>query len=656
MNRFFNIRRARLTTLQVNMGNLCNQRCIHCHINASPQGKDIMSKKIVDDILKFLSQNRNLTLDITGGAPEMNPNFDYLVHSAKSLVKELIVRSNLTVLFEPGKEYLPKFFKDNRVHLICSLPCYTKENVDSQRGSGVFEKSIRAISILNGLGFGKGDGLQLDLVHNPQRSNLPSPQDRLEREYKNILTDEYGIIFNRLITITNVPMGRFKDYLQANSEYESYARLLEENFNSDILEELMCRRLLSVGWDGRLYDCDFNLALGLVIRNDEGEPLRIDTVNLYDLEGVKIIFYERCFACTAGSGSSCQGALNLSKGNDVRDAECNNQDSISSASRRDTTVDNSIRENVKSFYQDASMQPKKELCCPTSYEKEDISYIPREVLDISYGCGSPISLAKPKEGGIVVDLGCGAGIDCFIAAKKVGVAGRVIGIDMTEEMLKKASSALEKVAANLGFLNCEFRHGFLEEIPVESTSVDLVTSNCVVNLSTDKSRVFGEIYRILRDGGRFVIADIVADKEVPLYMQKDKKLWGECISGALTQSEFLSKAKEAGFYGLEVLKNFKYREVDGIQFCSITVRGYKFNKGRDCVYVGQYATYLGPYSEVRDDDNHIFPRGVAIEICTDIAKKLGLPPYLGYFVITDAQKDGGPTPCCPQGENDKQCC
>jgi radical SAM/Cys-rich protein len=625
------LRRGELTTLQVNVGNLCNQSCSHCHVDAGPNGKNIMSKKVVDNILKILSEYKIETLDITGGAPELNPNFDYLIRSARPLVSEIIVRSNMTVFFEPGKDYLPNFFKENKIHLICSLPCYTKENVDSQRGNGVFEKSIKAMRILNDLGFANGDGLKLDLVHNPNGPFLPTGQAELETDYKHFLKKHHGVTFNRLIALTNVPVNRFKNYLKNNGEYEKYIYLLEKKFNAVVLENIMCRNLLSVGWDGRLYDCDFNQAMGLALKDGKEEDITIGTIDLNGLRGGEIYFNEHCLSCTAGSGSSCQGALRTDAGGTIRDG-------------------------VKYFYQGAAKQPKKELCCPVSYEKEDVSYIPEEVLEVSYGCGSPISLANPMQGEVVVDLGCGAGIDCFIAAKKVGVMGRVIGIDMTEEMLTKANKALEHVADVLRFLNLEFRKGFLEDVPVESESVDLVTSNCVLNLSPDKSMVFAEIYRVLKDGGRFVISDIIADKEPPAYMKNNKELWGECISGALTQMEFLSRAKESGFYGLEILKNLKYREVDGIQFCSITVRGYKFKKGRDCVYIGQYATYPGPYSEVRDDDNHIFPRGVPIEVCTDTANKLIRKPYTGQFIITDVDKDGGPSPCCSSENKGKSCC
>src|SRR3990172_5900340 len=214
MNRFLeivksdNVRRGEIKVLQINMGNLCNQHCLHCHVDAGPDGKNIMSRKTADDVLKFLSRSSDLILDITGGAPELNPHFDYLITSARPFVKEIIVRSNMTVFFETGKEYLPRFFKENKVHLICSLPCYTKENVDRQRGSGVFEKSLKALRILNDTGFAKEDGLYLDLVYNPNGPFLPPSQLELEAKYKHFLKERHGVIFNKLIALTNVPINR----------------------------------------------------------------------------------------------------------------------------------------------------------------------------------------------------------------------------------------------------------------------------------------------------------------------------------------------------------------------------------------------------------------------------------------------------------------
>ncbi|MDP1854107.1 MAG: arsenosugar biosynthesis radical SAM protein ArsS [Candidatus Omnitrophota bacterium] len=303
------LRRLALTTLQVNMGDLCNQSCLHCHIEASPRGKKIMPKSVVEAILDFLRRNKIRTLDITGGAPELNPNFDYFVASARSLVSELIVRSNLTVLLEDGKEYSPGFLKSNKVHLVCSLPCYTKENVDRQRGTGVFEKSIKVLKLLNDLGYAREADLALDIVYNPGGAFLPAAQDVLERDYKKVLKEGYGIEFNRLLTITNVAIKKFKDYLESNNEYENYSNILENGFNPKTIETLMCRTFLSVGHDGRLYDCDFNLAMGYALRDKEDNDFNIDGFSVIDLENREITTGEHCLACTAGSGSSCQGAL-----------------------------------------------------------------------------------------------------------------------------------------------------------------------------------------------------------------------------------------------------------------------------------------------------------------------------------------------------------
>lgn len=302
------LRREKLTTLQVNLGNLCNQSCMHCHIGASPDGRKIMPRDIVNDILVFLAKNKGLILDITGGAPELNPNFDYLAAKARSLVKEIIVRSNLTVLLEPGKNRLFEFFKKNKIHLICSLPCYTEVNVDAQRGRGVFARSIKALLLLNQLGYAKEQGLVLDIVYNPGGAFLPGKQDELERAYRKNL-QAYGISFNRLITITNVPIKRFREFLDGRGEYSSYRDTLIRSFNPLAVDKLMCKFFLSVGHDGRIYDCDFNLSLGWALKDKRGDFLKIDRLKKSDLRESGIIFGEHCFSCTAGLGSSCQGAL-----------------------------------------------------------------------------------------------------------------------------------------------------------------------------------------------------------------------------------------------------------------------------------------------------------------------------------------------------------
>jgi len=239
-------------------------------------------------------------------------------------------------------------------------------------------------------------------------------------------------------------------------------------------------------------------------------------------------------------------------------------------------------------------------------------------------------------------------VDCFIASKKVGPSGQVIGVDMTTEMMARAADGAQKVARNLGYHNVDFRVGFLEEIPVDTESADLVTSNCVVNLSTDKMKVFQEIHRLLKQGGRFVISDIVSESVVPADMQKDRKLWGECISGALTEKEFLAVSLRAGFYGLEILGRTFYREVEGYKFWSVTLQGWKFKKGPTCNYIGQYATYLGPYSQVTDDEGHTYVRDVPFEVCTDTAIKLQQVPYAGRFMLTgtSAPKEASKVSSC----------
>ncbi len=301
-------RRDTLEILQVNLGNMCNQRCLHCHVNASPSGDKIMSRRVIDDIIDFLSRAKGLILDITGGSPELNPDFRYLVEKSNSFAKQIKVRSNLTVIFEPQAEGLPEFFKKSKVKLICSMPCYTKENVDKQRGRGVFDKSVKALKLLNELGYGRDDALEIDLAYNPGGIFLPGNQVDLERDYRKNLK-QCGIVFNRLITITNAPINRFREFLEASGNFDEYMKLLIDNFNRDVSGYIMCRNLLSVSSDGIIYDCDFNQALGLSMRDASGRIMEIRNLRAQDIEDKEIIFENHCYCCTAGAGSSCTGAL-----------------------------------------------------------------------------------------------------------------------------------------------------------------------------------------------------------------------------------------------------------------------------------------------------------------------------------------------------------
>jgi radical SAM protein with 4Fe4S-binding SPASM domain len=300
-----------------------------------------------------------------------------------------------------------------------------------------------------------------------------------------------------------------------------------------------------------------------------------------------------------------------------------------------TDVADRSREAVRHIYGEAAETPEPEICCTIQHEPEDTAHIPQAVLERFYGCGSPVTLAELREGETMVDLGSGGGIDCFIAARRVGPTGRVIGVDMTDPMLRIARENSILVAENLGYDVAEFRQGYLEELPLEDAGADVITSNCVINLSPDKPDVFREMWRALRDHGRIVLSDIVADRPVPQGVRHDERLWGECIGGALTEEAFLSGLERAGFYGLSVLRKSFWKRVEGVAFYSLTVRGYKFQKTQGCVYAGHRAVYHGPFKAITDEEGHLFPRGEAVEVCTDTAAKLQNPPYAGLFTVLE---------------------
>jgi radical SAM/Cys-rich protein len=302
--------RHRLEVLQVNLGRYCNLACVHCHVESGPTRTEMMSRGNVEAVLAFLARGEIPTLDITGGAPELHADFDYLVTAARELGRHVMDRCNLTVIFEPGKEYLPEFFKSHQVELVCSLPCYSRENVDKQRGKGTFDSSIRALRQLNELGYGRPDtGLILNLVYNPVGPHLPPPQQQLEQDYKRILAEQFGIEFNQLYCLTNMPITRYATHLKLRGEYDLYLALLESSFNGGTLDQVMCRSLISIGWEGSVYDCDFNQMLDLPLRDGAGERLTIASLTPKQVEHGAIRVGDHCYACTAGAGSSCGGAL-----------------------------------------------------------------------------------------------------------------------------------------------------------------------------------------------------------------------------------------------------------------------------------------------------------------------------------------------------------
>ncbi len=302
------IKKEHIETLQINIGLKCNQACKHCHVNSHPLRTEKMSYEIISLIPKVIEKYGIKTLDITGGAPEMHPEFRNLITTLSDKNIDIIDRCNLTIFFEDGFEDLPQFLAENNVIVTASLPCYEKDNVEFQRGYGVFDKSINALKILNHLGYGKQkEGLQLNLVYNPVNPILPPSQEILEADYKRILFEKYNISFNNLYTITNMPINRYADSLKRENKLDAYYKLLKENFNKNNLENLMCKKTISVNWQGQIYDCDFNQQINL--KGNKGPKTLSDLVNKSFKFNYGVAVKEHCFACTAGAGSSCGGTL-----------------------------------------------------------------------------------------------------------------------------------------------------------------------------------------------------------------------------------------------------------------------------------------------------------------------------------------------------------
>ncbi|MDH3311176.1 MAG: arsenosugar biosynthesis radical SAM protein ArsS [Gammaproteobacteria bacterium] len=301
------LRRERLRELQVNVGRLCNQACHHCHVDAGPKRTEIMTWETMEKILEWTQDKCITSVDVTGGAPEINPHFRRFVDRFLALGLSVTARCNLTVLLEPEQQDLAAWYAQRKIRLVGSLPCYTQKNVDAQRGDGVFDKSIEALRQLNTAGYGRDAALVLDLVYNPGGAFLPGEQETLESDYKQHLREDFGIVFSRLMTITNLPINRFAHFLERTNQYDSYMQLLENNFNPATVPGLMCRHLISVDWLGRVYDCDFNQMLDLPLGD---KPHRyLWDLNTPQLDGTPIAVDSHCLGCTAGAGSSCGGAL-----------------------------------------------------------------------------------------------------------------------------------------------------------------------------------------------------------------------------------------------------------------------------------------------------------------------------------------------------------
>jgi len=310
-SRFPALKRRQLETIQVNLGYRCNLSCQHCHVDAGPNRTESMGRETVEQVIDFMRRFPVSSLDLTGGAPELNPHFFHLVEQARALDVRVIDRCNLTVLEEPDQAALAEFLARNQVEVVASLPCYLEENVDSQRGKGAYESSIRGLKRLNALGYGKaGSGLELSLVYNPSGAYLPPPQESLEADYRVQLRDRFGIQFNRLYTLTNMPILRFGSLLQSQGEFDRYLDLLRGAFDENNLNSVMCLNQISVDWQGYLFDCDFNQMLDMPLAHAQQARTHISELVAEGLDGAAIKVAEHCYGCTAGQGSSCGGALN----------------------------------------------------------------------------------------------------------------------------------------------------------------------------------------------------------------------------------------------------------------------------------------------------------------------------------------------------------
>ena len=303
------IRRGRLDTLQVNVGYRCNQSCFHCHVNAGPNRVEEMTSDIADTVLEFIERRRPATLDITGGAPELNANFRRLVTTARKLGIRVMDRCNLTILEQPGQEGLAEFLARERVEVVASMPCYLEANVEAQRGKGAFDGSIRGLRKLNALGYGRDPGLALNLVYNPQGPALPPAQAALEADYKRVLGERYGVVFNKLYVLANMPIQRFGSALVTKGEFDGYLQLLQDAHLDANLDGVMCRHLISVDWRGYVYDCDFNQMLDLPLARGAKERVHLSDLLDGNIDGNPIRVAGHCYGCTAGQGSSCGGAL-----------------------------------------------------------------------------------------------------------------------------------------------------------------------------------------------------------------------------------------------------------------------------------------------------------------------------------------------------------
>ncbi|MEW5744583.1 MAG: arsenosugar biosynthesis radical SAM (seleno)protein ArsS [Nitrospirota bacterium] len=622
------IRKSAISVVQINLGDRCNQSCSHCHLGASPRGKKNMETATAGHILRKLLETDVGEIEFTGGAPELNPSLRVFIEELGGRGKRTVVRTNLTVLDMPEHGSLIDIYKRCGTKVIASLPSCFRETTDGQRGKGVFDASVSVLNKLNRNGYGVDSRLVLDLVYNPEGGYLPPSPSDLERDYKKLLKERHGISFNNLITITNSPIGGFKRYLVRRGSFDEYMKLLVNNFNPETLNSIMCRRLLSVDYRGNVYDCDFNLALGMRIKGYEDR--RFWEIDFDDFEP-EITCGEHCYACTVTRGSSCHGAL-------IKDE-----------------AEFDVKESVRDYYGRelrSSADLKTTACCTPDalpgHVREVMPYIADEIKAKYYGCGSPIPLRI--EGLSVLDLGCGTGRDSYVLSKLVGEKGFVYGLDMTGQQIEVARKHREDQARRFGYTepNTEFIFDCIENAGQHfgRETLDLVISNCVINLVEDKERAIGQIYEMLKYGGEFHFSDIYADRRLPEHIRKDPVLYGECLGGALYYRDFERMARRAGFADPRMMSkrtvaitNDEVKKLTGnITFFSITYRLWKLEGLDDaCEDYGHIAIYRGGISEspfaFELDGSHIFEKDRPERVCGNTALMLSRTRFEEFFDV-----------------------
>jgi len=627
MNNFWDkkiLTKKSIEIIQINLGNRCNLACKHCHIEASPLGSENMKFETAEKIINRLKKLDIDQIELTGGEPVLNPNLIQFIEKLSNS-KKVAVRTNLVSLDIPEHKNILDLFKAHNVAIIGSLPSVFEKTTDSQRGKNVFKNSIKVLEKLNSIGYGSGNGLKLDLVYNPAGDFLPPDNSLLEKDYRDLLMESKNIRFNDLITIVNVPIKRYRYYLENKGKLLKYEDVLRNNHNPATIDKLMCHSILSVDYEGFVYDCDFNLATGTRIKDFENSRFwEIDFSNFKP----EISFDNYCYACTVNTGSSCHGTL---------------------------INDNDIENSVKNYYGETlnSSRDLQTNACRTTESiprdvKESLKYINDEIIIKYYGCGSPIPLVL--EGLKVLDVGCGTGRDTYVISRLVGKNGFVYGIDMTENQLSVAEKHLNEQMKTFGYKkkNVEFILNYLKNIGdhFKNESLDLAVSNCVINLTEKKETVLRQIYNALKYGGEFYFSDVYSDRRVPRHVVTNEILYGECLGGALYYMDFERIARSVGFTDPRIMskskiaiENPKIADLVGnINFYSITYRLWKLDGLEDaCEDYGHIAIYKGgiPNSQfsLELDGGHIFFKNKPERVCGNTARMIQETRFAKYFEI-----------------------